>query len=64
MLNWFKRICCSGQPIERAEVCDADAKKFLANLRENELSVGAALRRGDAVTTAPGQATSSAPHGN
>lgn len=34
---------------------DDKAKKYLNNLREEELSVGAAFKRGEAVHTAPGQ---------
>ncbi len=59
MLSWLKRIWSSPQQSTiSAKVRDAEAKRFLANLRENELSVGAAFRRGDSVSTAPGQVTS------
>ena len=34
---------------------DDEAKKYLNDLRERELSVGAAFQRGEAVNTAPGQ---------
>lgn len=57
MLNWLKRIWCFAQPAASADARNADAKKFLEELRENELSVGAAFRRGETVKTAPGQAT-------
>lgn len=36
-------------------VPEDEAKKYLNNLREQELSVGAAFRRGEVVNSAPGQ---------
>lgn len=43
------------EPFFAARVSNDSAKKYLSNLREQELSVGAALRRGEVVKTAPGQ---------
>jgi hypothetical protein len=54
MLKWIGRLWRRKQAVapQRSE---ADATRYLNDLRENELSLGAALRRGDKVTTAPGQ---------
>jgi hypothetical protein len=60
MWNWLKRIFGSAPPPPAisAGMRNTKAKEFLADLRENELSVGAALRRGESVRTAPGQVSS------
>lgn len=55
MRNWLKKILRRKQPTVCGDARDVEAKQFLANLRENELSVGAALRRGEAINTAPRQ---------
>ena len=46
---------CSTSP----QHAEADAKSYLNALRQNELSVGAAMRRGEQVPGAPGQTRSS-----
>lgn len=55
MWNWLKRFWQPAQSADIEYVKNAEAKKFLNNLRENELSVGASLRRGETINTAPGQ---------
>lgn len=55
MRNWLKKIWRRKQRTVSGDAREVEAKQFLANLRENELSVGAALQRGETISTAPGQ---------
>lgn len=55
MRHWLKKIWRRKQPTVSGDAREVEATQFLANLRENELSVGAALRRGEAISAAPGQ---------
>lgn len=55
MRSWLKKIWRRKQPTFSGDAREVEAKQFLDNLRENELSVGAALRRGEAISAAPGQ---------
>lgn len=55
MRNWLKKIWRRKQTTVSGDAREVEAKHFLANLRENELSVGATLWCGEAISTAPWQ---------
>lgn len=64
MLKFLKRLCLGGRQAEPADSSSVgtndDAKRYLNRLREEELSAGASLRRGEILDRAPGQASGSA----
>ncbi len=62
MLNFLKRLCLGWRRTEPASSVgdNDDAKQYLNRLREQELSAGASLRRGEILNRAPGQASGSA----
>ncbi len=61
MFNWIMRFFGLVPEPPRGEVSEANSKEFLNRLREDELSLGAALRRGDRVGAAPGQTSGARP---
>ena len=52
MISWIKNILKRWNSPETSE---ADAKLYLNELRQNELSISASFRRGEIVTSGPGQ---------
>jgi hypothetical protein len=54
MLNWIKQLLRK-ESVELRQRREIEARSYLADLRANELSVGAAMRRGEPVSKAPGQ---------
>ena len=58
MISWIRRLLgvTRKKDPEPDAKRNADAKTYLDDFRQNELSVGAALRRGEVVDHAPGQA--------
>lgn len=63
MFAFLKRLCFGWRrtrPADRSsETSNVEAKRYLNRLREEELSAGASLRRGERLDRAPGQASGS-----